>query len=454
MATEARQRSAMGKHFVRVCALVGLVLLLFIQREFAPLTSRGVLIAAVGFLLLAGTLAGELSEVVKLPQLTGFLLIGVAVGPHVLGLVDAETSADLSFVNTLALSLIALAGGAELRLSQLREAFRSLAWSTLLQSVLGLMASAAAFLALARFVPFAQGLERSQLMGIALIWGVFAVSRSPSATLAILSQTRAEGAMSRFSLAFVMLSDIVVVVLLTTMMMFAEPLMTPGTSFSFASFGHLGHEVLSSVSLGTTLGLVLVLYLRLVGEQLLLVLVAVGFALSEGLRYLHFDPLLTFVIAGFVVQNWSQQGEKLLHAVENTGAIVYVVFFATAGVALDLPLLRQLWPVALALCAVRALASFGAHAASARVAKDDPVVRRFGWTGMLSQAGLTLGLAGVIETAFPALRGEFRSLVIATVAINQIFGPVVFKWALERSKEARSQELTWEADRPPSAPAT
>jgi Kef-type K+ transport system membrane component KefB len=245
---------------------------------------------------------------------------------------------------------------------------------------------------------------------------------------------------TRFSLAFVMLSDIVVVVLLTTVMMFIQPLMNSGATFSFSSFGHLGHEVLSSVSLGTTLGLLLAIYLRLVGEHLLLVLVAVGFALSEGLRYLRFDPLLTFVIAGFVIQNWSKQGPKLLHAIENTGTVVYVVFFATAGVALDLPLLRQLWPVALALCAVRAVAAWLSHLLSARAAGDEPSVRRWGWTSMLSQAGLTLGLAAVVESAYPALRGEFRSLVIATVAINQVFGPVVFKLALEKTGEGRVAE--------------
>jgi len=423
---------------VRLCVLVGLVLLLWTQREFAPVAPRGTLLAAVGFLLLAGTLGGELSEVVRLPQLTGFLLVGVLVGPHVLRLVDATTSTQLSFVNTLALSLIALAGGAELRLEQLRAALRSLAWATLLQSILGLVASAAAFMALARMIPFARALPTSQLIGIALVWGVFSVSRSPSATLAILSQTRADGPVTRFSLAFVMLSDIVVVVLLTTVMMFIQPLMSSGATFSLSSFGHLGHEVLSSVSLGTTLGLVLAIYLRLVGEQLLLVLVAVGFALSEGLRYLRFDPLLTFVIAGFVIQNWSKQGEKLLHAIENTGTVVYVVFFATAGVALDLPLLKQLWPVALALSAVRMIAAWLSHRASSRAARDEPSVRRWGWTSMLSQAGLTLGLAAVVEAAYPALRGEFRSLVIATVAINQVFGPVVFKLALEKSGEARA----------------
>ncbi len=85
----------------------------------------------------------------------------------------------------------------------------------------------------------------------------------------------------------------------------------------------------------------LAIYLRLVGRQLLLVLIAIGYGLTAGLQYLRFDPLLTFLIAGFVVTNLSRQGEKLLTGIEQTSALVFVVFFAAAGAHLDLPLLSE-----------------------------------------------------------------------------------------------------------------
>src|SRR5690606_4753676 len=193
------------------------------------------------------------------------------------------------------------------------------------------------------------------LLAASALWGVLAISRSPSATLAILSQTRAREPLTTFSLAFVMSSDVIVILTLTLTMVFAQPLMDPSASLSFEELGALGHEIVGSVALGTTIGLILAAYLRLIGSQLLLVLIALGFGVTEGLRYLHFDPLLTFLVAGFVVQNLSNQGEKLLHAIEETGSVVFVVFFATAGAHLDLPLLRAMWPAALALAAVRAV---------------------------------------------------------------------------------------------------
>jgi Kef-type K+ transport system membrane component KefB len=181
--------------------------------------------------------------------------------------------------------------------------------------------------------------------------------------------------------------------------------------------------------------LLLAAYLRLVGKHLLLVLLALGFGLTEFMRYVHIDPLLSFLTAGFVVQNLSGQGDKLLHAVEQASSLVFIVFFGTAGAHLDLPLLGQLWPIALALCSARALVTVSTAGWSSRIARDVPVIRRWGWSGLISQAGLTLGLSVVIVRAFPEFGEGFRSLVIATVALNEMVGPVLFKFALDRSGE-------------------
>jgi Kef-type K+ transport system membrane component KefB len=218
-------------------------------------------------------------------------------------------------------------------------------------------------------------------------------------------------------------------------MMVARPLIDPAESFSLRELNTLGHELFGAVALGTTLGLTLAAYLRLVGKQLALVFVALGFGITEVLGYLRFDALLTFMVAGFVVQNLSRQGEKLSRAIGEMGSLVYVVFFATAGAHLDVPLLRQLWPVALLLASARGLFTFVAARAATRVAGDPPAVRRWGWSGLVSQAGLALGLAGVIARSFPSFGPGFGSLAIATVAINEMIGPVLFKMALDRMGE-------------------
>jgi Kef-type K+ transport system membrane component KefB len=394
-------------------------------------------LAATGLLLLSGMLASDLLEVLGLPHLTGYIVAGIVVGPHVLHFVDEHTVEELQVVNTLALALIALAGGAELRVDLLKRCARSLSWATLVHSTFGVLTMTLAFLVVARFLPFLVGQSWLAVLGVAILWGVLSVSRSPSATLGIFSQLRPDGPVARFSLAFVMSSDLVVVILLTLAMTLVRPLIEPASGISLQDLDAIGHEILGSFALGTTLGLVLAIYLRMLGGQLLIPLIAIGFGLTEGVRYLRFDPLLTFLVAGFVVENLTAQGKKLLHAVEQTGSVVFVIFFATAGAHLDVPLLRTLWPVALFLAVARGLTAYAGHRLGARMAHDEPSVRDWGWACLISQAGLTLGMSVLVAQSYPSFGPGFRSLAIAAVAINELVGPVLFKLALDRMGESR-----------------
>lgn len=398
------------------------------------------LIGALGFLLLAGTLMSELVEVLGVPHLTGYLLAGIIAGPHVLHLIDHDSVKRLEAVNGLSIALIALSGGAELRIEKLREGLRSLLTATVLQTFIGLVVMAGVFFA-AR-PGFVRDMPTSAVIGVSLLWGILAITRSPSAALGVLSQTRASGPLARFSLQFVMLSDVVVVVMLATVITIARPLVEPGATLSFEAFGSLGHEILGSVSLGTTLGLVLAAYVKLVGRQLLVVLIALGFGATEVLHYLHYEPLLTFLVAGFVVQNLSKQGEKFIHAIEETGGVVYVVFFAGAGAHLNVPLLREYWPIALLLVGARIVTTVATGMLSSRLAKDVPVVRKWNWAPLISQAGVALGIASVIARSFPTFGPYFRDIAVACIALNELGGPIVFKFALDRSKESKAPTAT------------
>ena len=422
--------------------VLGLVFgLLWVATRIAPEVGGGLSsVAATGFLLLAGTLASELLEKLQIPHLTAYILAGIVAGPHVLHLMDHETVTQLGKANPLALALIALAGGAELRMAELRKGARSLAWQTLFQTFVVFFCAAAAFGSLSPLSPFLHNASLSMIVGLSLLWGVVAVTRSPSATLGVLSQTRAQGPIAQATLATVMTSDVVVLVLLATTLTLTRPLVEPGATLSLSAFRELGRELLGSVSLGTTLGLVLTVYLRFVNRSLLLVLLLLGFGFTEVLRYLHFEPLLTFLVAGFIVQNLSNQGEKFLHGIEGLGSIVYVVFFAGAGAHLDVPTLRQLWPVALLLCGTRAGVTFVANRFATRLADDPPSVRKWGWSGLVSQAGVALGIGAVIERSVPSVGPGIRSLVVATVAINEMIGPILFKIALDRNRESRRDE--------------
>jgi Kef-type K+ transport system membrane component KefB len=296
----------------------------------------------------------------------------------------------------------------------------------------------AVFFAVHRFIDFTRDLPLTAVVAVALLWGVLAIARSPSAALGVLSQTHANGPLARYTLAFVMSSDVVVVIILAAAVTICRPLVDPSLPFSTQAFGVLGHEILGSVALGTTLGVVLAIYLRIIGRQLLVVLVALGFGATEVLSYLHYDALLTFMVAGFVVQNLSNQGEKLVHGVEQAGAVVYVVFFASAGAHLNVPLLRTLWPVALVLAGSRVAVTWVSARIACRAANDEPILRRWAWAPLVSQAGFAIGIAQIATREFPSFGKGFGDLAIATIAMNEMAGPILFKIALDRAGETRA----------------
>src|SRR5688572_9851757 len=123
-------KSRVATRLAQALALGAVFLIVFTATRAAPaLESSMSTLSAIGFLLLAGTLMSELLETIGLPHLSGYLLAGIVGGPYVLHLVDHDTVERLSPVNTLALALIALAGGAELRVSMLREVAKSLGYA-------------------------------------------------------------------------------------------------------------------------------------------------------------------------------------------------------------------------------------------------------------------------------------------------------------------------------------
>ncbi|MEO8874447.1 MAG: cation:proton antiporter [Polyangiaceae bacterium] len=456
MSGHAIEKKSPAQRVFYAFALAILFTVMFESAHLVPRFTGGIAtIGAVGFLLLAGTLFSELGEIIGLPHLTGYLLAGIIAGPFVLHLIDHDTVTRLSMVDRLALSLIALAGGAELKLDMVKKGIKSLAWATLIQCLAGLILMTGVFIACSPLIPFTQALTLMQLCGVGLLWGMLAITRSPSACLGILSQTRAEGPIARFSLAFIMSSDVVVVVLLAGVMTLARPLISPDASFSLAVFSTLGKEILGSIALGTTIGLALAAYLHLWGKQLLVVFIVLGFGVNEGINYIHFEPLLAFLVAGFVVQNFSKHGGRFLEAIEQTGGVVYVIFFASAGAHLDITLLKTLWPVALVLCGTRAAITYGASRFAARLAGDPPVVEKWAFSGLISQAGIALGIASLIVREFPQFGSGFSALAIAAVAINEMIGPIIFKLALDKNRESKSNEegkIDVGVAAPPAAP--
>jgi Kef-type K+ transport system membrane component KefB len=154
-----------------------------------------------------------------------------------------------------------------------------------------------------------------------------------------------------------------------------------------------------------------------------------------------YHPLLICLVAGFLVENFSPHGDRFIQAIEKTSLPVYVVFFAISGASLNLDAFESSWLLALVCVVWRLLLKFIGTYAGASVVKEERGVRNLSWAGFISQAGVALGLAILVEESLPHFRGIFLSLVIAIIAINQIIGPVLLQKLLFKVQEAGKKDL-------------
>jgi Trk K+ transport system NAD-binding subunit len=155
---------------------------------------------------------------------------------------------------------------------------------------------------------------------------------------------------------------------------------------------------------------------------------------------IHVEPLLQAMIVGFFITNFTRFRDEFEEILHDVGPAVYVAFFTLTGVALKLDILITTIGIALVLFGVRVVGiSLGAFAGSALVG-DDPRFRRFLGLGLVTQAGIALGLAREVAIEFPGLGDEFATMVIAVVVLNEIFGPIMLKYVLNRIGEARTPE--------------
>ncbi len=393
----------------------------------------------LGLLLLGGQVAGHLAAMVRLPRLTGYLLAGVLAGPHGLRLLGTAEVHALEMINALALALIALQAGAELTLAGLRGGLRSLWHGSVMQLLVLMPGLGLVFVAVKPLLPFAQALDTSGVVAAALVWSAVGISKSPAVTLAVLGETRARGPLTDYAMRMVVAFDVLVLLVFAVAMLMARTLLEPGATMELSALQTLGVELVASVAAGTTLGMMVSVYLATVEQGRGLFILCLAYGLTAFCRYFHYDTLLVFVVLGFMVQNFSRQGHGLVEVAQKTSSVVMVVFFATAGAHLDVALLRASWQAALVLAGARVLLTWVSCRLGHRAAADEAAVTQGGWTSLVSQAGVTLGLLTLVaQNLPPPLGASMSALGIAVVGINELVGPVLFKWGLARAGEVNA----------------
>jgi Kef-type K+ transport system membrane component KefB len=194
--------------------------------------------------------------------------------------------------------------------------------------------------------------------------------------------------------------------------------------------------MVGSLAFGALIGALFALYLRAIGRELTIVLLAVCALMTGTSQLLHFESLLVALSAGIVVENIAPpRGDALRDAVENGALPVLVVFFVAAGATLNLGALTVLGPIALALAATRGFWIKIASTAGARLTRLDATLANHAWKGLISQAGVTLGLTTIVASEFPTWGADMQMLMVAMIGLHEVVGPIMFRAALASAGE-------------------
>jgi Kef-type K+ transport system membrane component KefB len=422
----------------------GILVVLLVGMELVlPLGSEGQgsqALLAFGFLILAAYTIGEVSTAVGLPKIVGYLLSGVVFGPHVLGTLTEGGVARLAPVSELAVALIAFLAGAELRWEEVRDRGIVLGKIMTAELFVGFVAITAALFLAQRWIPVAAELPPLEMLAFAMLFAAVAIVHSPAVTMALLSETGARGPIARTTLGVVLLADVAVVLLFSLVLVLARVIAPASGESAVPSLGLVVWEIGGAVLIGAIMGLAVATYLRFVGKEMVFFGVLAAFFGLEVARLAHVELLLTLLVAGFVAENTSEHGEKLRHAIERSAAPIFVVFFALSGAKIDLGQVAPLLPLVLPIAAVRAAAIWGGVRIGAGWAGATGDEGRYVWMGLVSQAGVAIGLAAILAEAYPERGPYLAGMLLALIAVNESVGPILFRQALAKARETDGAE--------------
>jgi mannitol/fructose-specific phosphotransferase system IIA component (Ntr-type)/NhaP-type Na+/H+ or K+/H+ antiporter len=384
--------------------------------------------------LVSGIAFGALAKRFRLPTVTGQILVGILLGPAVLGVFHHESVERLDPLIDFALGLMAVAVGSHLIWRRLRNAKKRLAYMLLLEATL---LPTLVFLAVI-YLPQTN-------WQLAVLLAAIAISTAPATILAIVKETHSRGMFVKTLMATVALNNLACISLFELAhTAVAESLARGEAPSVWIIVGAPLQHLLKAALLGGGVGAVLVLTTRrvartdrLTAASIVAILLTVG--LSE---FLGISPLLACLVLGITLANLTPDKEEIGHGVfANFEYAIFAIFFTVAGMELDFGYLVTGGLIALVLFAVRFVGKLAAGWFAMGWAGATDRVRRNLGPALIPQAGLAVGLMLLVtedqafteDARFGPLVPLFLAVVLTVVLLNEIVGPFLTRFALSRS---------------------
>jgi Kef-type K+ transport system membrane component KefB len=384
-------------------------------------------LAVFGMLLAAGAIGGFLAHKWPwLPSITGFMLVGLIIGPSGLNLLTAEVLSEAHVLVDIALGLILYRLGLSLDMGVIARAPQLL--------VTSMLESAATFLAVYLTVTHF-GLAALPAALIAAI----AISSSPAVLLHVAHESNASGPVTDASQSLVALNNVIAFLVFSALLpSLHSAAAAPWQMVVFQPLYRLAGSILLAALVGYLLHFLARQTKKAAQYHLALVAGAIMFTLGAA-GTLNLSTLFAPLVLGIVVKNLEHKDLVSNLDFGEAFELFFIVLFVFAGANLHpQDLLHYGWPV-LALVGARSLAKWlGAFAGG--IAFRHPF-RRAASTGLvlLPMAGLAIGLVQTSERLFPASAAPVAATVLAAVAVFELLGPPLVGWALRFAGETETQ---------------
>jgi Kef-type K+ transport system membrane component KefB len=396
----------------------------------------------IGFAILAGSVGGRLFQRLRIPQVVGYIVIGLIVGRSGLQIVDDAVLRALTPLNFLALGIIGFLIGGELH----RRVFQKYGKQFLIVLLAEGVTAALLVGVLVGGLTYAVTGDARTATALGLLLGAIASATAPAATVDVLWEYKTRGILTTTVLAIVALDDGLALLLFSLASSLASTLTGTGEASLLAGLGHTAVSIGGSALLGVGAGVALNALVRSIhdhGKHLTFIVGVLTLVLGIA-TMLDLDIILAAMTLGATLVNLApNRSRETFHLAERFAQPIYVLFFVFVGARLSLDgLTPMMWAIAAAYVIGRSGGKFLGAWLGARWAHAAEAVRRYLGLCLFSQAGVAIGLAIMAGLRFGdqrigdmAMGDAIVMIVAATTFIVQLVGPPCVKLAVTKAGE-------------------
>lgn len=304
---------------------------------------------SLGFILLGSYFFAKTIEFAGLPKITAYIGLGFLCGPYLLDFISVHAIDDLRLIDDLAIVLIGLSAGGEIKWDNLKRNLRSYLLIAMSLSFVIFVGVGLSVFAIKEAIPLPEPRTFSSVLVCVMILSITGVTKSPAATIAIIEECRAKGSVTQAIITVLLILDIFVVVVFTILLALSKFILGVSGGVLIVEFLRLFWEIGGSVVVGIIIGPLARLFLKYQRKGLILFIFGLSVLVAELSYTLHVDSILMAVTIGFYIENFTFEGKHLLRAIERSNLPIYIVFFTLAGAKLEIDVLRDFWLLALYL---------------------------------------------------------------------------------------------------------